>query len=396
MKLKARLSVPAAVIPIYGTTLADMLGYTLMIPLLPGLASRYHASAFIASTLISVPAFCSMFSAPVWGRISDRIGRKSIMLISLGVTLVGYVMLALAHSLFWVFLARIISGLGAGNLSAAQSYIADVTEEKQRDQAFALYGAVFGAAFVIGPVTATLLMHRGVQFPFYLAALLEALNIALVLLLIPWNIGKHKKETPLEKIAREALHPPILWLLLRQFFFITGVMYFLSGFALYLHVTLHASVKQVGWMLAGAGILGGAVQGVAVAPLAARSGERFVAQIGFVLLLAGYALLYFVHAMALFVVVVALWAVGAAMVEPAIMASLSLKISKRERGALLGLSDSVNSVALIVGPAISGAVLDANARLVGVLPALATVAALFIGFGKAAAAPRPRRREEAR
>lgn len=382
MKLWTRLSVPAAVIPIYGTTLADMLGYTLMIPLLPALAARYHASYFIAGMLISVPAFCSMFSSPVWGRVSDRVGRKSIMLISQAVTLAGYVMLALAHSLFWLFLARVISGLGAGNLSAAQSYIADVTKERQRDQAFALYGAVFGAAFVIGPVTASLLMRHGIQFPFYLASALEAFNIALTLALIPWSIGKHEVEEEIAKVAREAMRPPVLWLLLRQFLFIAGVMYFLSGFALYLHATLHASVKQVGWMLAGAGILGGAVQGVIVAPLAARAGERFVAQIGFVFLLAGYALLYFVAGMPLFVLVVALWAIGAAMVEPSIMAALSLSIPKRERGALMGISDSVNSIALIVAPAASGAVIGANSRLIGVLPAAATIAAFFIGFGK--------------
>lgn len=385
--MRLRLSVPAAVIPIYGTTLADMLGYTLMIPLLPALADRYHASYFIAGTLISVPAFCSMFSAPVWGRISDRVGRKSIILISQGVTLVGYLMLALAHSLFWIFMARIISGLGAGNLSAAQSYVADVTKREQRDQAFALYGVVFGAAFVVGPIAASILMRGGLQFPFYVAALLELGNIIFTLALLPWKVGRHDREADVEEVARTALRPPLRWLLVRQFLFIAAVVYFLSGFALYLHASLHASIAQVGWLLAGAGILGGLVQGVLVAPLAARAGERFVAQIGFVALFAGYGLLYFVHGMALFVIVVALWAVGAAMVEPAIMAALSLRMPKHERGALMGVSDSVNSVALIVGPAASGAIIGANARLIGLLPAAATVAAFFVGFGKSTQPP---------
>ncbi len=377
--MRLKLSVPAAVIPIYGTTLADMLGYTLMIPLLPALASRYHASYFIAGTLISVPAFCSMFSAPIWGRISDRVGRKSIILFSQGITLVGYVMLALAHSLFWVFIARIISGLGAGNLSAAQSFVADVTSKEQRDQAFALYGVVFGAAFVVGPVAASFLMQRGVQFPFYIAALLEAANMLFAFALLPWKVGRGEKEADVEEVARAALKPPVRWLLLRQFLFIAGVVYFLSGFALYLHASLHASVSQVGWMLAGAGVLGGLVQGVFVSPLEARIGERFVAQIGFVALFVGYGLLYVVHGMALFVIVVAIWAVGAAMVEPSIMAALSLRIPKRQRGALMGVSDSVNSVALIVAPAASGAIIGANARFIGLLPAAATAVAFFVG-----------------
>lgn len=377
--MRVRLSVPLAVAPIYGTTLADMLGYTLMIPLLPALASRYHASYFIAGTLISVPAFCSMFSAPVWGWVSDHAGRKSIMLISQGITLVGYVMLALSHSLAWVFLARVISGLGAGNLSAAQSYIADVTKKNQRDQAYALYGAVFGAAFVIGPVAASFLMRRGLQFPFYAAAALEVFNIIFTTALLPWSVGRHRAETPIDEIAKEAVKPPVRFLLLRQFLFIFGVVFFLSGFALYLHSSLHATVSQVGWMLAGAGVLGGAVQGILVAPLSARIGERTVAQIGFLALLAGYGLLYAVHGMVLFVVVVAIWAVGAAMVEPTIMALLSLRIPNKERGALMGVSDSMNSVALILAPAASGAVIGASPQLIGILPAIATLAALGVG-----------------
>ncbi len=378
--MRLKLSVPAAVIPIYGTTLADMLGYTLMIPLLPALAERYHASYFIAGTLISVPAVCSMFSAPIWGRVSDRVGRKTIILISQGVTLVGYVMLALAHSLAWIFIARIVSGLGAGNLSAAQSFVADVTKKSQRDQAFALYGVVFGAAFVVGPVASSFLMRRDIQFPFYAAAALEAANIIFTFALLPWKVGRHEQEVEIEEIARAAIERPLRSLLLRQFLFIFGVVYFLSGFALYLHAALHVAGTQVGWILAGAGILGGIVEGVIVAPLSARLGERLVAQCGFAGLFIGYLLLLATHGIVLFIIAVGVWAAGAAMVEPSIMAALSLRIPKRERGALMGVSDSVNSVALVIAPAASGAIIGANAQLIGILPAAATAIALWIGY----------------
>jgi MFS transporter, DHA1 family, tetracycline resistance protein len=383
---------PAALIPIYGTTLADVLCYTLMIPLLPELAAQYHATYFIAATLISVPALCSTFSSPVWGRISDRVGRKSIILFSQGVTLVGYVMLALAHSMFWIFIARVVSGLGAGNISAVQSYIADVTKEHERDEGFALYGVVFGAAFVVGPVISAFLMQRGLQFPFYVAALLEFFNILFTAALIPWSVGKHEREAQLKEIVRAAIKPGVRRLFLRQFLFVFAVVYFLAGFALYLHAALNVGVEHVAWLMAGAGIVGGIVQGIVVSPLAARIGDRLTAQLGFAALLLGYGFLYWVHNLTAFVAVLSLWAIGAAMVEPTIMALLSLRIPARQRGALMGVGDSLNNIALVIAPAASGAIIGANAQLIGILPAVATLAALAIGAPRLPGGGEPNRR----
>jgi DHA1 family tetracycline resistance protein-like MFS transporter len=369
---------PGALVPIYGTTLADVLGYTLMIPLLPDLAAQYHASYFTAGSLISVPAFCSMFSSPFWGRVSDRIGRKSIILISLGVTLVGYVMMALANALIWIFIARIISGLGAGNISAAQSYIADVTNERQRDEAYALYGVIFGFAFIIGPVASAFLMRHGVQFPFYVAALLEAFNIAFAAALLPAKVGRHEGGVEISKIVHAALQPKIESVLMRQFLFIFGVVFFLGGFALYLRAALDVGISRVAGLLAGAGIAGAIVQVVLVSPLARRFGEPFTARIGFIALLVAYGFLYWVRNFFAFVLVLGVWAIGAAMVEPSIMALLSLRIPARQRGALMGVGDSLNSIALIIAPAASGAIIGADARFIGVLPAVVTIVALVL------------------
>lgn len=369
---------PGALIPIYGTTLADVLGYTLMIPLLPDLAAHYHANYFTAGTLISVPAFCSMFSSPIWGRISDRLGRKSIILFSQAVTLIGYVMMALSGSLLWIFIARIISGLGAGNVSAAQSFIADVTKVHQRDQAYALYGTVFGFAFIAGPITSAFLMRQGIQFPFYVAAALELFNIVFTAALLPARFGRHAKESAIDDILRVAVQPRIERVLIRQLLFIFGVVYFLSGFALYLHAALGVGISRVAGLLAGAGIVGALVQVVILAPLARRFGEPATARIGFIALVVAYGLLFWVRGFVTFVGVLTLWAIGAAMVEPSIMALLSLRIPARQRGAIMGVGDSLNSVAMILGPAASGAIIGANPRLIGILPAIATLAALLL------------------
>jgi MFS family permease len=373
------MRLPRELLPIYGTTLADMLGYTLMIPLLPSVAEKYGASDFTVGTLLSIPAFCSVIAAPLWGKASDYAGRKRVILISQALTLGGYLLLAVSHSLFWIFMSRIISGIGAGNVGAAQSYIADVTKPEERDQAYAIFGVVFGSAFIIGPVASGFLQHNGVQFPFYAAAALEAFNIVFTALYLPWTTRQKREAISMRKSLRHAMQPHLRVVFIRQFLFIFAVVYFLADFALYLRHTLHYDVAHVAWLLAAAGVVGALVQAIAVAPLAHRLGDRAVGQIGFACGFAAYALIYWVKSLAWFLPVLILWAIGAALVEPTLMALLAKRAPKDERGALMGVSDSANSIALILAPAIGTAIVGENPRLIGILPAIATLAAYIVG-----------------
>lgn len=373
------LRLPRQLLPIYGTTLADMLGYTLMIPLLPLVAEQYGASDFTTGTLLSIPAFCSVIAAPVWGKASDMAGRKRIILISQALTLAGYLVLAVSHSLFWIFMSRIISGIGAGNVGAAQSYIADVTKPEQRDEAYAIFGVVFGSAFILGPVTSGFLQHKGLQFPFYAAAALEVLNIVFTALFLPSVMPKSGETPSLKQSLQDIWQPRIRIVFLRQFLFVFAVVYFLADFALYLHHALHYDVARVSLLLAAAGIVGGVMQAIVVAPLANRIGDRAVAQIGFLLGFAAYGLIYWVKSFAWFLPVLILWAIGAALVAPTLMALLAKRAPKEERGAILGVADAGNSVALIIAPAIATAIVGENPRLIGILPAIAMLAAYFMG-----------------
>jgi DHA1 family tetracycline resistance protein-like MFS transporter len=142
---------------------------------------------------------------------------------------------------------------------------------------------------------------------------------------------------------------------------------------------LHYDIARVAWLLAAAGIVGGIVQAIAVAPLAKRIGDRAVGQIGFVFGFGAYALIYWVTSLEWFLPVLILWAIGAALVEPTLMALLAQRAPKDERGAIMGVSDAANSIALIIAPAIGTAIVGENARLIGILPALAMVAAYITG-----------------
>jgi len=373
------VGLPRDVFPIYLTTFIDMLGYTLLIPLLPAMAKHYGAHDWMVGMLLSIPAFCATIAAPVWGKFSDFAGRKSIILIAQVFTLAGYSMLALAHSLFWIYISRLISGTGAGSLGAAESYIADVTEQKQRDRAYAMWGAAFGSAFIIGPVAAGFLQRYGLQFPFVVAAGLEICNIVITYRLLPWKTRERHEQTSVKKSLRAAWKPGVRRVLVRQFLFIFAVVYLLADFALYLDHAIHETVQRASWLLAGAGVVGGATLLVAVTPLTKRFGERVVGQIGFVLLFASYALIYFVQSLAWFFPVLILWSAGAAMAEPTLMALLAKRAPESERGAIMGVSDSVNSIALILAPAIGTAIVGEQPRLIGVLPALAVAAAWGLG-----------------
>ena len=371
---------PSALIPIYGTTLADTLGYTLMIPLLPIVVSEYHASDVMVGSLLSIPAFFSAIAAPIWGKLSDGLGRKNVIIASQILSLAGYLMLAFAHSLLWIFLSRIISGCGGGGLGAVQSYIADVTTEDQRESAYALYGAVFGAAFILGPILSGALVHRGLSIPFFVAAGLELFNIVFTALFLPLK-KKHSKEiTSLRRSLQAANEPRVRILFVRQFLFIFAVVCFLANFALFVHHTLHGDVQSVGWLLALAGAVGGVALLGIVAPLARRIGDRRTAQLGLFFSAVGYLLLAFVNGTTLFCIALLFWAVGSAMVEPTLTALLSERAEAKERGAVMGVSDSINSVALILAPSMGAAIVGANARLLSVLPLAATLLSIFLGW----------------
>src|SRR3954468_23760045 len=183
-------------VSIFLIILVDILGLTIILPLLPFYAESLGASPFVVGLLISSYAACQLIAGPILGQISDRIGRKPVLLLSQCGTFAGFVLLALSHSLIPVFISRIIDGLTAGNISVAQAYIADVTEESKRTQSFALIGIAFGMGFLLGPAVSGFLVGYAPVYPIVLAAALSFTSILATLILLP---GK-------TKTAEHAMH----------------------------------------------------------------------------------------------------------------------------------------------------------------------------------------------
>ncbi|HZO92386.1 MAG TPA: MFS transporter [Candidatus Baltobacteraceae bacterium] len=375
-----------ALIPIYGITLIDCFGYMIMVPLLPYLAQKFGASGVEVGALLATMAIASTVAAPFWGAISDRVGRKPIVLVSQVISLIGYLALAWAPTLPMLFVSRGVAGIGGGNLGVTQSYIADVTKPEYRDRAYAVFGAMFGTGIVLGPVTGGFLVRFGYWVPFVVAAIIEVLNIGLTIRFLPKT--KRKRDEGRFNLAQAAKvvvsQPGIRSLILRHFLFIFAVTYFFSVFALYVKRALDFGPQEASWLMAGTGVVGGVMLVIAVGPLAKRIGDAAVAQIGLALNAIAYGALGFAHNLWFFVAVLVVWGIGAACIEPTIAALLSKGSPADKRGATLGFNDSMSNLALMSAPALGGWVIDRNVGLIGVIPGAAIAIAFALGWWRRA------------
>ena len=386
---------------IFLIVVVDVLGLTVMFPLLPFYAEHFGATPAVVGLLVSTYALCQLVAGPVLGQISDHVGRKPVLMVSQMGTFAGFLVLAYAPNLLIVFLARIIDGLTAGNLSIAQAYIADVTAPKERARAFAVIGIAFGIGFLIGPgASGYLTKHYGFHVPILCAAGLSLLSILGTTFLLP-SVPPHPAgEQPAEDLDAPAgpggkrlklldwgayvqyFRRPLLGGLLAEFFLFTfAFATFTSGFALFAErrFTWHGAPfgpKEVGYVFMYSGLLGILVQGsMRQGALVRRIGEVRLVTIGFAAAAAGYALLGFSFGVAALLVAATFSSFGTGVLRPALTSLITQQVTRSEQGVVLGLNQSLLSIAQIVAPAIAGALIES-----GYLISWALWAAVVLGF----------------
>ena len=361
--------------------LVDILGYTIILPLLPFYSERLGASPFVVGLLISTYAICQLVSGPIIGSLSDRAGRRPLLIVSQMGTLLGFLILSQATALWLIFVSRVIDGLTAGNLSLAQAYIADVTEPSKRAQSFGVIGIAFGLGFLVGPAVSGFLAGFGYAYPIYAAALLSTTSIVCTWMLLPQSIPGHARGSsgasagdasgdtgPAGKrlgllewsgYVEYFRRPGLRELLLEFFLFALCFSSFTSGFALFAErrFTWHGQsfgAKQVGYIFAYVGFLGVILQGGLIGRLVKWLGEPKLVKSGFLCTAIGYGVLGFIHGIPELLGISAVASYGTGVVRPAVTSLITQKASKREQGVVLGLTQSLTSVAQIAAPLMSG------------------------------------------
>ena len=349
----------------------DVLGLTIMIPLLPFYAEKLGASPSQVGWLVGVYALCQLFSGPLLGRMSDHVGRKPLLIVSQIGTLIGFLITAFAGTLWVVFLGRIIDGATAGNLSLAQAYISDVTKPEERAKSFGVIGIAFGLGFLIGPAISGFLSHFDYRMPIFAAALMSFTSIMATTFFLPSvkNVhpaqggpsvpgGRRLSLVQWGEYGRYFRQPGLGIMLVQFLVFMFSFSMFVSALALFVErrITWHGKPfgpEQTGYVWAYAGLLGIGLQGPALGRLVKRFGERTLNRVGFAAYVVGYSMLAFAHSIPWLLLSTTVLALGG-LVRPILTSMITQKTPRAEQCTVLGLTQSLTSVSQIVGPPIAG------------------------------------------
>src|SRR5947207_1448209 len=349
----------------------DLVGFGLIIPLLPFYAERFGASPQLVTALLAVFSLMAMISAPLWGRLSDRIGRRPVLMASMAAAALAYLWLGLASELWMLFAARAFAGICAGNIAAAQAYIADVTPPEKRARGMGMIGAAFGLGFIIGPALGGLvagneLATADLVSPGLIAAGLSAAAFLGVGLLLPESRPAAVQRRPgrgrIAALSSAFRRPLLARLLLVFFLVILAFAGMESTFALWAMRQYGWGPAQIGYVFTYVGLLSAVMQGGLIGPLTRRFGEEWLMQSGFALIALGLLLLPFAGTLPPLVTAVTGLAVGMGLMQPSLNSLISRRAGAEEQGEVMGVAQSVGSLSRVLGPIIAGALFEAFGR----------------------------------
>ena len=370
----------------------DILGFTIMIPLLPFYAESLGASPFVVGMLSSIYGLCSLISGPILGDLSDRYGRRVVLLLSQIGSCIGFVILAVSNTLWVVFLSRFIDGVTAGNLTVAQAYISDVTKPQDRTRAMGLIGASFGLGFILGPAISGLLVHYGHAAPIWASAFLSFISIIgtyVFLKDVAVTSNEHQKSTgaiaQLKKSFSLFNSPVLKECFIVFFIFSVSFALYMSGLAMYCERALMwkgkpFSAREVGLLLSYVGVVALSVQLLGMDYLVRKFGEVNLMLIGFSSTALAFLVMGLSPILSIFLIGITINSFGNAILRPAISGMLSQNASPSQQGLVFGLNQTLMSIAQIICPLISGYLIEKNWTFFWcLLISLISLLGLFVG-----------------
>ncbi|HEY2746624.1 MAG TPA: MFS transporter [Polyangia bacterium] len=341
---------------IFLTVLLDLLGFGIVIPILPLYAEKMHATDFETGILLAIYSVMQLFFSPIWGRLSDRAGRRPVLLISILGSCGSQLGYALAPSFWWLVVARGFAGVCGANITAAQAYIADVTDEKSRAAGMGMLGAAMGLGFIFGPAVGGFLSTRSANLPFFVAAALAAVNFvsALVILKEPRPASERTRARTLTwaGLVRTATTPRLFTLMLLFLVVTFGFANLEGTFSLFLERRFHYGRRETSYMFTYIGVLMVIVQGGLVRRLVPRFGEQKLIVLGTLLMAIGMFLTARSYDLSWLLLAIAVMALGNGLNTPSLSSLISRAASGDHQGGVLGVSQSMGALARVVGPLI--------------------------------------------
>ncbi len=361
---------------IFVTVFIDLVGFGIVIPVLPFYVegTQFDASPRAVGLLFASYSVMQLIFSPILGRLSDRYGRRPVLFFSLLGTSLGFFILGFATTLWMLFLGRIIDGITGGNISTAQAYIADVTTAENRAKGMGLIGAAFGLGFIFGPAIGGILSRWGVHVPFLFAGALSLANATLLYFVLPETVGPGHPARESAAAGRwsqlaGALRRPSLALVLAVYFlFVTAFSVMTSSFGLFTLYRFGFDAHDTGWIFAFVGVVGAVVQGGLIGRLVKAFGEPPLVIVGALLFTVSLVLIPLTGpgtGMAALLALGALFALGNGLATPSLNALASKSAGAGEQGGVLGVTQSVASLARAVGPLISAALIYSAVATMG-------------------------------
>ena len=355
----AKVPLPQGFGTIWLTVALDLVGFGIVVPILGRYAERFGASGLEVGLLFASFSLAQLVFAPLLGRLSDRIGRKPVIMISLLGTAVGSFVTGAAGALWVLFLGRILDGASGASVAVAQGAVTDLAPPSERPRLLGLLGAAFGVGFVVGPALGGLASLGGEHIPFFVAG-----TVALINAIVAWRRLPETRPADVRHAAREAAKNDTeakvrLWgLAVTGFTAIVAFSGFEATFSLLAGDRFRLTEGGVAAIFVGIGVVLVGVQGGLIRPINAKLGTQRSLQVGLVLNSAGLIVLSAAENWPLLIVALALLTVGQGLVTPNLSSLVSGRVPDHRRGEALGFQQGVNAIGRVAGPALAGVLYD--------------------------------------
>ena len=345
---------------IFLTILVNLIGFGIIIPLLPFYAQTFGASPLAIGLLFASFSLAQLFASPVLGAWSDKWGRRPVLIFSLVGTVVSFVMLAVAHSLAMLFAARIVDGLSGGNITTARAYIGDIATEENRAKSFGMLGAAFGLGFIIGPALGGLFAHISYTAPIWAAAAITVAATLLAWFWLPETVHRVNavSGSPWRALRDLSGRADLRLLFSIDFLYWGSFAVYQTTFALFGARRFGFDATHTGYLLAAFGFLGVLVQVGLVGPLVKRLGERRTLTAGLIFAAVGWGGSAMTHSLPLFIAMLVPGALGIGLCNPSLVSLVSGAAGKHEQGRVQGAAGALESLGRTIGPVWGNGVLQ--------------------------------------